>query len=165
MSGYYGTPDDLSDEMSDEVKRIADGVLPGNRERQAEAAVAAVTAMNDAIIKLSITLVDRFTPALLETQRVLAELARRIHESKYPPSRYRPDGRPRRTGHRHRGTRAWTLMFARTSHECWQRVMAAIRALRARWPDSCGGAGGIRTPEACALRFSSPTPPCVERGR
>jgi hypothetical protein len=117
VSDYFGTPGDLNDEMSDELKRIADGVLPGNRERQAEAAVAAVTAMNDAIIKVSITLVDRFTPVLLQTQRVLVELAQRIHERKYPPSRYRPDGRPRRTGHRHRGTRAWALMFANQSRD------------------------------------------------
>jgi hypothetical protein len=156
MSGYFGTPDDLTDDMSDEVKRIADGVLPGNREQMAETMKAyadALAKMTAAFEEFARRFVEQLQPLMAALEKLGQKIDRRhravagarVSTAEQQPVRRSASstGRGERTGGR-----------CGVSHECWQRVMAAIRARRPRWPDSCGGAGGIRTPEACALRFS-----------
>jgi uncharacterized protein with von Willebrand factor type A (vWA) domain len=80
VSDYFGTPDDLNDEMSDEVKRIADGVLPGNREQIAETmkAYADVLAkMTAAFEEFARRVVEQLQPMMAALEKLGRTIDRR----------------------------------------------------------------------------------------
>jgi hypothetical protein len=98
---YTPSADDLGDEpMSDEVKRVADGVLPFNRERMAETRERFENAMHD----ITVTLTANTAPLIAGLRRFQTQL---VWMDYLMQGRTRPDGRPRRTGRRHRGMPAW----------------------------------------------------------
>jgi hypothetical protein len=82
---YTPSVDDLGDEpMSDEVKRVADGVLPWNRERMAELNTefaAQMAEFNAALQRIAAAMSEAMRPLLAslgrfgETMRTLARLA------------------------------------------------------------------------------------------
>jgi uncharacterized protein Yka (UPF0111/DUF47 family) len=113
MSGYFGTPDDLTDDMSDEVKRIADGVLPGNREQMAET----MKAYADALAKMAAAFEEFARRVVEQLQPMLAALEKLGHTL---DRRHR--GRWRQSLHRRTATSQTVRVFDRKGRAHWRPV-------------------------------------------